>query len=374
MYSKIWEKYRGTSVSILAEFPKRDGTILQITSDGFFVNEKGYICTTFHSLISTDKTLIFPDCAEYVVAQSIKASITNYNGKPVYRSIVLEIVGRCGSADIAVLRPIVTKDQEPFTNQPFLKFGDHSTLLPGTEVFNIGDPGGLDLDSFVNGIVRDNSWSYKELPYESLLTTISIRGGNSGGAIIDANGKVFGMIQFFVQNNSFSAGIVSETLEFIVSKIIKGKSSRFIDKCGNFISQYAGIIVGPYNMFAQSLLQDPDPNLQGQIVAESTISKLPIGTVLVKANGNILHDDSITRTTFEDILWKSRIGDTIKIHYKGKSTNWELNKIKLIVEQLPCHLDIPFAFLSSNTLVTPTAWYNFFGNSTSLKEALSNIF
>lgn len=360
----IWKKFNGACVTIISQFIRRDGSPLFTSGSGFFVTKNGHICTAAHNIMSLDKSLKREagDCNIYVFADNIRAGLSSFNGKPAYRSIKLELVGIAGAADVAILKPVVSESDEKIRNQQFLEFADSDKIIPGTEIYAIGDPGNMDADSIIVGTIRDNAWAYNELPYESIVTDSAIRGGNSGCALLSKEGEIVGMVQFIVGNETFAGGINSNTLEFIVKKIIKGPCSSYIDEKGNFKSQYLGLSVGPYEITEQIILEDPSPELQGQFVLETKFEELPVGSILLKANGTLLHTNKIDRVILEDILWKSGIGDKITLEYKGISTNWKKKKITLTVVKMPCNLDLPFSFLSENSIVAP-AYIDIYGSS-----------
>ncbi|NTU98414.1 PDZ domain-containing protein [Candidatus Falkowbacteria bacterium] len=144
---------------------------------GFIISADGLIITNKHVVdVNDDKN------AEY--------KVTLQKGKQYYA----QLIGKDPINDLAILK-IFDK------NLPFVELGDSDKLSPGMSVVAIGNVLGIYQDSVTKGIVsglnRDivaNNGSGKAENLGNVLQTdAEINFGNSGGPLVDLNGKVIGL-------------------------------------------------------------------------------------------------------------------------------------------------------------------------------------
>ena len=136
----------------------RDGQIVG-TGTGFIISENGLIATCAH-----------------VIGESRPIKVRFDNGKE-YR--VQEIFASDRNLDLAILK-INAKGLTP------LKIKDDKVPDQGEEVIAIGNPQGLEF-SIVRGIIS----GIREIDDQSLIQiAIPIEPGNSGGPLINLDGKV----------------------------------------------------------------------------------------------------------------------------------------------------------------------------------------
>ena len=114
------------------------------------------------------------------------------------------LVGRDPRTDIAVLKVEAT-------NLPYAKIADSEQVMVGDIVFAIGNPLGVGL-TVTSGIIsaKDRSIGiYGEGGIENFLQTdASINQGNSGGALVDIQGRLIGVNSAILSNsNGGSIGI-----------------------------------------------------------------------------------------------------------------------------------------------------------------------
>lgn len=164
----------------MREFVKSGVTVVTKKGhgSGFFLNRDGYIVTNFHvvenSLYDVNVLLNSGD--------KVKASVLRYNTKH----------------DVALLK-VDVKDQVPLpmsTEEPEI----------GTEVWAIGTPRSVELGQTVSkGILSGIRRKEKEGTF--LQTDVAVNSGNSGGALITADGQVRGVVTFkarFAQGLNFA--------------------------------------------------------------------------------------------------------------------------------------------------------------------------
>ena len=144
---------------------------------GTIVNSNGYIITNRHVvLVSDDRT----------GAISIaKAAYVTLSDKREFKA---QVIGVDEKTDIAVLK-INEK------NLPFARFADSDKCRVGDIVFAIGNPLGVGMtvtSGIVSGLSRSDTGV--GLAYQDFIQTdAAINAGNSGGPLIDFEGRVIGM-------------------------------------------------------------------------------------------------------------------------------------------------------------------------------------
>jgi Do/DeqQ family serine protease len=156
---------------------------------GMVVTPDGYILTANHVVEGADE---------------VKVGLSN--DKTEYAA---KIIGTDPDTDIAVLK-IEARDL------PAITLGDSSQLEVGDVVLAIGNPFGIG-QTVTRGIIsalgrsiplQDDYNPYRRRSYQDFIQTdASINKGNSGGALVDAQGRLIGINDAIVSPSGTSAGI-----------------------------------------------------------------------------------------------------------------------------------------------------------------------
>jgi S1-C subfamily serine protease len=136
---------------------------------GFFIADSGYVVTNAH-----------------VMEGATAAVIITYDGE----SHSVSRIGENPTMDIILLK-ISSSDYKP------LKLGNSDDIQIGEKVIAIGNPLGLSFsvsDGIVSAIHREGENGLKVY----IQTNADLNPGNSGGPLIDVNGKVIGINNFKV--------------------------------------------------------------------------------------------------------------------------------------------------------------------------------
>jgi len=133
---------------------------------GFIISEKGYILTT-----------------DYLVAGADRVTVVLLDG----RVFAARIVGTDPDSDVAVIKI-------EGENLPILALADSDKTRTGDWVLAIGNPLGLS-HTVTSGIISAKGRSNVHLArYEDFIQTdAAINFGNTGGPLVDINGKAIGM-------------------------------------------------------------------------------------------------------------------------------------------------------------------------------------
>jgi len=109
------------------------------------------------------------------------------------------VVGRDSDADLALCRI-------PAGMAPPLAWGDSATLRPGAIVFAVGNPFGL-AGSVSQGIVSAVRRRHGGRAHEYLQTDAAVNRGNSGGPLVDLEGRVLGVNTWILAPGGGSVGV-----------------------------------------------------------------------------------------------------------------------------------------------------------------------
>ena len=179
------------------------------------ITEDGYILTNNHVVSSGSSS------SYYQVSQATDIVVTLYNDETEYKAT---IVGTDEQTDLAVLK--IDK-----TGLTAAELGDSSKVKVGEFAMAIGNP--LNMPSTVTtGIISATSrkLTSDNVTYTVIQTDAAINSGNSGGALINAEGKVIG-INTLKLSGSGIEGIgfaipINDTVSVYQELITNGKVSR----------------------------------------------------------------------------------------------------------------------------------------------------
>lgn len=177
---------------------------------GFVVSEDGYIVTNNHVVSNADEIFVkFSDGREYKT----------------------KLIGTSPEVDIAVLKIEAGEKFKP------LEFTDSDTIEIGQWSIAFGNPMGLN-DSMTVGIVSAagrSSLGIEEIE-NFIQTDAAINQGNSGGPLIDINGKVIGVNTAILSTSGGSVG-----LGFAIPSNLAVAVKDSIISTGKFEKPYIGV-------------------------------------------------------------------------------------------------------------------------------------
>ena len=176
----------------------RRGQWVRMFGSGFIISPDGTIVTNRHVIEGGE-------AIEVTFADGTHALAT--------------VIGAAAVVDLAVLKVSLPR------KLPALTFGDSEKVQIGDPVFTIGNA--LDLGVSVSeGIVSALDRDIRTGPYDSYIQTdAALNHGNSGGPLVDANGKVIGVDTALVSPTTGYAGlgfaIPSNEANFIIQRLLK---------------------------------------------------------------------------------------------------------------------------------------------------------
>jgi len=171
---------------------------------GFIINENGYIVTNAHVLADDNGHL----------AGNIRAITSDQNIIPA------QFIGYDGEMDLALLKIPGTYNK--------LILGDSSQISVGEKVVAIGNPLGLQFsvtEGIISAIHRPGSNGINAY----LQTDASLNPGNSGGPLIDKQGKVVGINNFKIgSGESLGFSLESNYIKTIINSIAQENLNQTI--------------------------------------------------------------------------------------------------------------------------------------------------
>ena len=268
---------------------------VQSSGSGVLISADGYIVTNAH-----------------VIEDSYEISVILMGGNEYKASVV----GVDYPTDIALLK-IDGLDLQ------YADLGDSDNLILGEWVIALGNPLGLftvsDKATATIGILSGMNMNFglKESGrgYQNMIQTdAAINSGNSGGPLININGKVIGINTFIMTGSGYSSGSIGIGFAIpinLVKEIIK-ELKRFGKVERNF---QTGISVQPVDRFIKQYLRLPSNN--GVIITDIEINSsgynadLKIGDIILRVENKIVNNRTEILRIISESLKKT--GDYIQL-------------------------------------------------------------
>lgn len=267
--------------------PQQRARSIQTSGSGVIIKNDGYIITNNHVVQDADSIQV----------------ILNDN-----RTYSAKIIGTDASADLAVIK-IDAKDL------PIIEFGDSDKTKIGQWVLAVGNP--FNLTSTVTaGIISAKARNLNILgnkmnqnPLEFFIQTdAAVNPGNSGGALVDLDGKLIGINTAIASNTGSYAGY-----SFAIPSNIVKKITEDIMKYGTTQKAFLGVNIAEVNsnlaqnkgikevrgLYIASVLENGAANKAG----------LKEGDILTKIDGKNVNSNA----ELNEILAQSSPGEKIKI-------------------------------------------------------------
>ena len=302
--------YTTTSNSIFG-FGSPSTSTATATGSGIIISEDGYIVTNNHVVdTSSSNSYSYYDISE---ATSVKVKL--YGSDETYEA---KIVGKDSQTDLAVLK--IDK-----TDLTAAEFADSDQAVVGEFVMAVGSPLGLDT-TVTTGIISavNREVESEGTKYVCIQTDAAINSGNSGGALVNSDGKVIG-INTLKLSGSGVEGIgfaipINSTLDVISQLKDHNKVLRpyigisGIDLDDSTAKRY-NLVLGVYVKTVQNFSPAEKAGLQS-------------GDVIIQADGK----DIKTMDELNEIKNSHQIGDTmtLKVNRSGQE-----KEVTVTLEETP---------------------------------------
>lgn len=267
-------------------------TTSKATGSGVIISKDGYILTNNH-IINTSSS----SSSYYTVSDANKVVVYLYNEDD---PIEAKIIGSDSVTDLAVLK--IERD-----DLTAIEFGDSDSVQIGEFAMAIGNPLNM-RNTVTSGIISGTNREITDVSgtmYTLLQTDAAINSGNSGGALVNAEGKLIGINTLKMAGNGIeSMGFaipINSTFDITEQLISSGKVKRpYIGISGSDVnemySRYYNLPVGIYVAQIQ-----PD--------GPAKDSDLKLGDVILKFNGTEIK----TMSELNRLKNSCQIGDTVTL-------------------------------------------------------------
>jgi serine protease Do len=248
---------------------------------GVVVDELGHIVTSWH-VIEGART------GEVVLDDGTKLPVA--------------LVGYCEATDLAVLRI----QSEGLMLRP-ARFGNSDQVRVGEVVIAIGSPFSLQ-SSVTVGHVSQKGRQVQILPYEDFIQTdAAINEGNSGGPLIDVEGRVIGINTAKKTDDQergvgIAFAVPANLVEAVVNSIIE---------TGQHSWPWLGMSFSVLNVQMQEALKVDTPVIIGQVWNQTSASQagLQPGWGVVKIDDILIH----SLRDIERLVYSKRVGEMVTL-------------------------------------------------------------
>lgn len=216
--SKVLPSIVGITVeyTVTSNFMQGMSQLASAEGSGIIISSDGYILTNNHIINSSDSSVY------YEVSKATKVYVYLYNDETPYEA---EIIGTDKQTDLAVIK--INKD-----NLTAAELGDSSSVKIGEFAMAIGNPLGMQ-SSVTSGIISAVNRSVDSddgNSYTLIQTDAAINSGNSGGALVNSEGKVIGINTLKLSGTGIEgmgfAIPINDTIDIYKQLIEKGKVLR----------------------------------------------------------------------------------------------------------------------------------------------------
>lgn len=300
--------------SVSSNFPTfsaaTQSTTSKATGSGVIISKDGYILTNNHIIDTSSSS----SSSYYTVSEANKVLVYLYNEDD---PIEAKIIGSDSVTDLAILK-IDRDDLTP------AEIGDSDSVQVGEFAMAIGNP--LDMrntvtSGIISGVNREITDS-TGTTYTLIQTDAAINAGNSGGALVNADGKLIGINTLKMSGTGIEgmgfAIPINSTLDISEQLISSGKVKRpYIGISGADVTeQYSNYYNLPIGIYIAQIQSD----------GPAKDADLKVGDVILKFNGETV--ETMSELNQKKIACK--IGDevTLTISRDGKEMDVKLTLVE----------------------------------------------
>ena len=294
-------EYTVNSTSI---FGRSNSSAATASGSGIIISEDGYILTNNHVVSSSSSD----SNSYYQISEAGKVTVTLFNDETEYEA---KIVGQDEQTDLAVIK--IEK-----TGLTKAEFADSDDVKVGEFAMAVGNPVNMTstvttgIISAVNRKITDSDGK----TYTCIQTDAAINSGNSGGALVNSEGKVIGIntlklsgtgiegIGFAIPINS-TTDITSQLIQYSkVKRPFIGISGIDLDES---TAKIYNLVVGVYVKSVEDFSSAEKGGLKS-------------GDVIIEADGKTIK----SMDELNEIKNSHQIGDTIKLKINRDGSEKEL--------------------------------------------------
>ena len=293
------------TVNATSIFGRTGSTTATASGSGIIISEDGYILTNNHVVSSSSSET----SSYYQISEATKITVTLFNDDTEYEA---KIVGQDEQTDLAVIK--IEK-----TGLTKAEFADSDNVKVGEFAMAVGNPVNMTstvttgIISAVNRKITDSDGK----TYTCIQTDAAINSGNSGGALVNSEGKVIGIntlklsgtgiegIGFAIPINS-TTDITSQLIQYSkVKRPFIGISGIDLDES---TAKKYNLVVGVYVKSVEDFSSAEKGGLKS-------------GDVIIEADGKSIK----SMDELNEIKNSHQIGDTMKLKINRDGSEKEIS-------------------------------------------------
>lgn len=293
------------TVNATSIFGRTGSTTATASGSGIIISEDGYILTNNHVVSSSSSET----SSYYQISEATKITVTLFNDDTEYEA---KIVGQDEQTDLAVIK--IEK-----TGLTKAEFADSDNVKVGEFAMAVGNPVNMTstvttgIISAVNRKITDSDGKI----YTCIQTDAAINSGNSGGALVNSEGKVIGIntlklsgtgiegIGFAIPINS-TTDITSQLIQYSkVKRPFIGISGIDLDES---TAKKYNLVVGVYVKSVEDFSSAEKGGLKS-------------GDVIIEADGKSIK----SMDELNEIKNSHQIGDTMKLKINRDGSEKEIS-------------------------------------------------
>ncbi len=299
---QVAQKVLPSVVGINVTYPVRsywsgNSSTVSAAGSGVIISTDGYILTNNHVV-----SALSSESSYYSIGEATEITVKLYNDETLYPATV---IGSDAKTDLAVLK--IDK-----TDLKAAELGDSDSVLVGEWCMAVGNPLGMEssvsagLVSALNREVTDEDGK----KYHVIQTDAAINSGNSGGALVNSQGKVIGINTIKVSG----AGI--EGLGFAIPINSTVSVTNDLIKYKKVIRPYLGI--SGVSITDEIIKDNPRANLTKGVYIRTVASFSPAEKAGLQAGDILVAIDDKAILNFDEMTEVKnsyKAGDTITIKF-----------------------------------------------------------
>ena len=269
--NEIYDKYNDCIVTVITKIKDE----IYSYGSGFVISENGYVITSGHNCL---------DCE----------NITVLHNNSLYKTNLINIDKR---TDIAILK---IKSNNMFN---YLSFAENCKTKSGNVCYILGNHADSAQCICHIGNVKFEKYLSNEV-FESVVIDVNVNKGTSGSPILDENGFIIGMINWFMDRDC-SGGVTGKYIKHISNEIISKTFKKSHIGFQTKQLKLQDIIHHDINMAKK--------RVRGEIITEdienSTLKK---NDIIIEING---YNVGVLDSNIESIVYTLNIDEDVEVKY-----------------------------------------------------------
>jgi serine protease Do len=240
-----------------------------VIGSGVILGADGYIITNAHVIEGASRVRVNVDD---------EASTPVIQGRRPHAMFEARVIGKFEEADLALLKINAN-------GLPIIPLADSDSIHQGELVFSVGNPEGL-RNSVAMGIVSAIARSRDgDRPVPYIQTDAPVNAGNSGGALVDVNGRLVGIPSFILSESGGSEGLgfaLPSNLVQLIYQELRTRGHVRVGEIGVRVQSITPILAGALGLSQDwgIIISDVEPN------SPADTAGLHVQDLLVALDGN----------------------------------------------------------------------------------------